>query len=164
MLREPGMRLGGWSGIVTLLWLVLLIALFQRINSVNGLAGILGLFSMGLLACGAAASGTAFSGLCAVGMAGSLIGFLVYNLPPTRIQLGSSGAGLLGFLVGNLSITHPYRDQQHAMLAALILAVLGASFVTWRGALKQLPALPLTSRPVPRNASRGVSPRPHTRR
>ena len=158
-LTEFGMHLGGWSGVVTLCWLVLLIALFQRINAVNGLAGGLGLFSMALLAHGAAATGTAFSGLCAIGMAGALIGFLVYNLPPTRIQLGSSGAGLLGFLVGNLSITAPYREHQSAMVAVLFIAVIGASFATWRCAIKLLPSQSLSPKPVARPASRiGAAP------
>lgn len=163
-LAEVGMRLGGWSGVATLSWLVLLIALFQRINSVNGLAGCLGLLSMGLLAYGAAASGTAFSGLCAIGMAGSLIGFLVYNLPPAKIQLGSSGAGLLGFLVGNLSITNPYRDHQSAMLAILIIAGLGASFATWRAAIKLLPTMPLASKTSSRRLSRITSIQVRVRR
>lgn len=163
-LTEAGMRLGGWSGVVTLLWLVLFMVLFQRINSVNGLAGCLGLVSMGLLAYGTAATGTAFSGLCAIGMAGALIGFLVYNLPPTKIQLGSSGAGLLGFLVGNLSITHPDRDHQSAMIAMLIIAVLGATFATWRAAIKLLPNAPLSPKLSSRPVSRLTSPQVRDRR
>jgi len=163
-LTEVGMHLGQWGGVVTLSWLVLLIVLFQRINLVNGLAGCLGLASMGLLAYGAAASGTAFSGLCAIGMAGALIGFLVYNLPPAKIQLGSSGAGLLGFLVGNFSITHPHHDQQSAMLAVLVIVGLGASFATWRSAMKLLPTMPLAPKASHRRISRVTSPSPRARR
>ena len=163
-LTEAGMRLGGWSGVVTLLWMVLFMVLFQRINSVNGLAGCLGLVSMGLLAYGAAGSGTVFSGLCAIGMAGALIGFLVYNLPPAKIQLGSSGAGLLGFLIGNLSITHPHRDYQSAMIAMLIIASLGATFATWRAAIKLLPTAPLSPKPFSRPVSRLTSPQTRARR
>ena len=163
-LTEAGMHLGGWSGVVTLLWLVLFMALFQSINSVNGLAGCLGLVSMGLLAYGAAAVGTAFSGLCAIGMAGALIGFLVYNLPPAKIQLGSSGAGLLGFLVGNLSIAHPDRGQQSAMIAMLIIAVLGACFATWRASVSLLSGKPSSPKLVVRPISRLSSPQARVRR
>lgn len=163
-LAEAGMNVGRWSAVATLFWMVLFIALFQRINSVNGLAGCLGLISMGLLAYGAAASGPAFSGLCAIGMAGALVGFLVYSLPPAKIQLGSSGAGLLGFLIGNLSITHPDRDHQSAMVAMLIVAVSGASYVTWRAAVKLLPTTPLSPKLSARPVSRLTSPHMRARR
>ncbi|NUM45474.1 MAG: hypothetical protein HUU38_12285, partial [Anaerolineales bacterium] len=110
-------------------------------------------------------AGNSFSGLCAVGVAGALVAFLVYNLPPSRVRLGTSGAGLLGFLVGVLSISNSHPDGDTSVLAILLLAILAASFATWRGALKLLPAFPLRpkpeSRPLP---SRITSARSRARR
>lgn len=161
-LASLGVHLEHWSGIATLGWLVLVIALFQRINSVNWLAGCLGLLAMGLLA--RCATGNSFAGLCAIGMAGALVGFLVYNLPPTRVRLGSSGAGLLGYLVGILSISNSHQDHEASILAVMLIAVLGASFATWRNAIKLLPAFPLRPKPATRPAvSRITSPRSHER-
>lgn len=157
-----GWRTELWDSFVTLGWLLLLIALFQRINSVNCLAGCVGLLAMGVLAHGAI--GNSFSGLCAVGMAGALAGFLIYNLPPTRIRLGSSGSGLLGYLVGVLSITNTHHDHEASGLAVLLIAVLGASLATWRGALKLLPTLPFRPKPAPRHVNRVASLRARERR
>lgn len=162
-LAALGIHLEHWSGLATLGWLVLVIALFQRINSVNWLAGCLGLLAMGLLARGS--TGNSFAGLCAVGMAGALVGFLVYNLPPTRVRLGSSGAGLLGYLVGILSVSNSHQDHESSVLAMMLIAVLGASFATWRNAIKLLPSYPLRPKPATRpSISRITSPRPHERR
>jgi UDP-GlcNAc:undecaprenyl-phosphate/decaprenyl-phosphate GlcNAc-1-phosphate transferase len=162
-LASLGIHLEQWSGLATLGWLVLVIALFQRINSINWLAGSLGLLAMGLLA--HHATGNSFAGLCAIGMAGALVGFLVYNLPPTRVRLGSSGAGLLGYLVGILSVSNSHHDHETSVLAVMLIAVLGASFATWRNAIKLLPTYPLRPKPVTRPAiSRIASPRSHERR
>lgn len=165
-LNAPFAAIGGhmefWNSFVTLGWLLLLITLFQRINSVNCLAGCVGLLAMGVLAHGAI--GNSFSGLCAVGMAGALIGFLIYNLPPTRVRLGSSGSGLIGYLVGVLSITNAHRDHEASGLAVLMIAVLGASLATWRGALKLLPTVPLRPKPAQRQVNRVTSLRSRERR
>lgn len=162
-LASLGIHFEHWSGLATLAWLVLVIALFQRINSVNWLAGCLGLLAMGLLARGA--TGNSFAGLCAVGMAGALVGFLVYNLPPTRVRLGSSGAGLLGYLIGILSVSNSHQDHETSVLAAMLIAVLGASLATWRNAIKLLPEYPLRPKPVtPPAISRITSPRSRERR
>lgn len=162
-LASFGIHLEHWSGLATLGWLVLLIALFQRINSVNGLAAGLGLLAMGLLA--HRATGNSFAGLCAIGMAGALVGFLVYHLPPTRVRLGSSGAGLLGYLIGILSVSNSHHDHEASVLAMMLIAVLGASFATWRHAIKLLPTCPLRPKPIARPViSRIPSTRPHERR
>jgi UDP-GlcNAc:undecaprenyl-phosphate GlcNAc-1-phosphate transferase len=42
--------------------------------------------------------------LAAVGLAGALVGFLAYNLPPARIYLGDSGSMVIGLVLGILAI------------------------------------------------------------
>jgi UDP-N-acetylmuramyl pentapeptide phosphotransferase/UDP-N-acetylglucosamine-1-phosphate transferase len=64
-------------------------------------------------------------------MAGALLGFLVYNLPPTRIYLGSGGAGLIGFLAGNFSIVHPDGDTAMAAALVVVLPALGLCLAVW---------------------------------
>src|SRR5262249_19626995 len=65
--------------------------------------------------------------LCAVGMAGALAGFLVYNLPPARIRLGSAGASLIGFLIASLTILIAQGGTLLAASTVPFLAVLGVS-------------------------------------
>ena len=162
-LNSIGLPAHEWTGLATLGWLVLLIVLFQRINSMNHLAGLAGLAAMAVIARDAV--GNSFSGLCAVGLAGALVAFLVYNLPPSRVRLGTSGAGLLGYLVGVLSVSNSHPDGDTSVMAILLIAVAAASLATWRGAIKLLPALPIRTRPVSRpSPSRIASVRPRVRR
>ena len=135
-------HLGAWSGVLTVFWLVGLTNLFHRVNSINGLAGCLGLVLMTLLAYSSAGAGAAFPALCAFGMAGALLGFLVYNLPPTRTCMGSGGAGLIGFLAGSFSLVHPDREVTMAAALVLVLPALGLCLTFWPRAPKPSPSTP----------------------
>ena len=121
-----------WSGILTVLWLVGLTNLFNRIDVFHGLAGGIGLLLMGLLAYLGAGADSGFTTLCAIGMAGALLGFLTYNLPPARIALGGGGACLVGFLIANLVILQPGKDTKVAAFMALVLPLFGLCLVVLR--------------------------------
>lgn len=162
-LTSIGLPMHQWTGLATLGWLVLLIVLFQRINSMNYLAGLAGLAAMAVIARGSV--GNSFPGLCAVGIAGALVAFLVYNLPPSRVRLGTSGAGLIGYLVGVLSVSNSHPDGDTSVLAILLISIAAASLATWRGAIKLLPNLPIRPKPSPRpSPSRITTLRPRVRR
>jgi UDP-GlcNAc:undecaprenyl-phosphate GlcNAc-1-phosphate transferase len=131
-------HLGVWSWVITVLWLVALTNLFHRFDAINGLAGGVGFVVLSLLAYAGAAAGAAFPTLCAIGMAGALLGFLVYNLPPARICMGGGGAGLIGFLIANFSIAHPDKETSMAATLVLLLPLLGVVLAIWPG----IPKLP----------------------
>ncbi len=72
-------------------------------------------------------------------LAGSLLGFLRYNLPPARIYLGDAGSLFIGLMLGALAMNNAYT--KHNLVAslspALILAVplldmLFVMYVRWR--------------------------------
>ena len=142
LLRGFFSHLGAWAGVFTVLWLLALTNLFHRMNSINGLAGGVGLVLMTLLAYTSAGTSAGFSALCAIGMAGALLGFLIYNLPPARIYLGSGGAGLIGFLIANFSIVHPDKETTMAAVLVLVLPLLGAGLAILPIAPKTSPAAP----------------------
>jgi len=126
-------HLGVWAGVFAVLWLLALTYLFHRLDTINGLAGGVGLVLMISLACTGIGTGAGFSALCAIGMAGALLGFLVYNLPPARICLGGGGAGLIGFLIGNFSLVHPDNETTLAAVLGLVLPLLGMCLALWLG-------------------------------
>ena len=132
-------HLGAWSWVFTVLWLVALPNLFQRLDAINGLAGGTGFVVLSLLAYAGAAAGAGFPVLCAIGMAGALLGFLVYNLPPARIYMGGGGAGLIGFLIANFSIVHPDKQTSVATILVLLLPLLGLCLAIWPGTPKASP-------------------------
>ncbi|MXV17373.1 MraY family glycosyltransferase [Hufsiella ginkgonis] len=77
---------------------------FNLIDGVDGLAGCLGVvmtFMFAFLFYKAGETGWCYLALAS---AGSIIGFLLYNMPAARIFMGDSGSLLIGFLVVTMSI------------------------------------------------------------
>jgi UDP-GlcNAc:undecaprenyl-phosphate/decaprenyl-phosphate GlcNAc-1-phosphate transferase len=119
LLVAAGVRLEplGPLGAVGVVVLVLLLS-----NAVNLIDGQDGLASgLGAIACAGLAAVTAASGqslpLAAVALAGSLVGFLAWNLSPARIFLGNSGAYGLGVLLALLAARLTF-DGWHGLIAA----------------------------------------------
>ncbi len=89
-------------------WLSLLLSLFVYIvivNAINLIDGVDGLAAgVGLIACVAFAfwfyqTGDQPLALLAMGLAGSLLGFLIYNFQPAKIFMGDSGSLIIGIIL-----------------------------------------------------------------
>ena len=118
LLVAGGLRLEplGVLGAAGTVVLVLLLA-----NAVNLIDGQDGLASgLGAIACAGMAAVAAANGsipLVAVATAGSLVGFLAWNLSPSRVFLGNSGAYGLGTLL-TLLACRLTGDGWHGLIAA----------------------------------------------
>jgi UDP-GlcNAc:undecaprenyl-phosphate GlcNAc-1-phosphate transferase len=85
----------------------LLLGAVNSINLIDGMDGLLGSIGLWLslaLAAMAALVGHWWAVLPALALAGALIGFLRYNLPPASIFLGDAGSMVVGLLLGTLAI------------------------------------------------------------
>jgi UDP-GlcNAc:undecaprenyl-phosphate/decaprenyl-phosphate GlcNAc-1-phosphate transferase len=133
--------LGNWGAFVTVLWLVGMTNLINLIDGMDGLAGGICLMLMGLLAYVGQENGGLVLLVC--GMAGALIGFLCFNLPPARIYLGDSGAYFLGFQIGLYAIMNSNKGTVFAALVAplfvLALPILDTTLAILRRGLRGLP-------------------------
>lgn len=91
------LELGVFSYPVTVIWIVAISNALNFIDGVDGLAG--GIAAIAALFFGLAAVliGQNVSALIAIGLFGSLLGFLVYNSPPARIFMGDGGSYVLGY-------------------------------------------------------------------
>jgi len=113
----------GWLGIpLTVLWLVGCINALNLIDGMDGLASIVGLSTATMLGVIAASEGHPHVALMAVVLAGSLAGFLLYNLPPASIFLGDSGSMVIGLTIGVLGM-------QGAMKTSATLAITAPAVV-----------------------------------
>jgi UDP-GlcNAc:undecaprenyl-phosphate GlcNAc-1-phosphate transferase len=95
---------GHASFLVTVLWIV---AMTNAINFIDGRDGVsLGvvIFCCVTLAAVAHHSAHPTVALLLIAMAGAGLGFLPFNLPPASAYVGDSGAYVLGFVLGTLSI------------------------------------------------------------
>ena len=95
----------GWLGIpLTVLWLVGCINALNLIDGMDGLASIVGLSAAVMMGMIAASEGHPHVALMAAVLAASLLGFLMYNLPPASVFLGDSGSMVIGLSLGLLGI------------------------------------------------------------
>jgi UDP-GlcNAc:undecaprenyl-phosphate/decaprenyl-phosphate GlcNAc-1-phosphate transferase len=102
------------AGVVVLL--LLLANAVNLIDGQDGLAGGLGAIASVGLAVVIAANGE--DPVLAVVLAGALVGFLAWNLPPARIFLGNGGAYGLGSLLTVLAAQATTLHGYHGLLAA----------------------------------------------
>ena len=114
-------QFGFFSMWVTVIWIVAIMNLINLIDGLDGLAGGVGLLLMGLLGFLAYESGVAISFVLALGMVGSIFGFLFHNFPPAKVYMGDSGAYLIGFVIAALSLLN---SEKGTVLAALIAPVM----------------------------------------
>ncbi len=94
----------GWYGIPLFFFAV--IAITNAINLVDGMDGLAGgicFFAALTSAVIGIAKGDLFTATMAFTVAGSLLGFLMFNLPPASIFMGDGGAMMMGFLLGTLA-------------------------------------------------------------
>ncbi|MDH7599990.1 MAG: MraY family glycosyltransferase [Sedimentisphaerales bacterium] len=133
------------TGIGSILWIVLLMNIFNFLDNMDGLcAGVAAIVSSILLVA-AARSGQILVGGLALATIGSLLGFLVQNLPPAKVFMGDAGSMLVGLLVAILSIRTTYYHQAASgpwypvLMPMIALAVPLYDFVTvmalriWQG-------------------------------
>jgi UDP-GlcNAc:undecaprenyl-phosphate/decaprenyl-phosphate GlcNAc-1-phosphate transferase len=98
---------------------VLVLLLSNAVNLIDGQDGLAS--GLGAIACAGMAAVAAAQGsgppLVAVALAGSLVGFLAWNLSPARVFLGNSGAYGIGVLLAFLA-ARLTDDGWHGLIAA----------------------------------------------
>lgn len=114
-------ELGLWQCPFTLFWLVTCVNVINLVDGLDGLAA-----TIGIIACIALAALAIMNGLFGVAavtlvLAGSLLGFLLYNWPPAKIFLGDCGSLTIGFLVGALSIEAPAKTAAGCAMAVPLM-------------------------------------------
>jgi UDP-GlcNAc:undecaprenyl-phosphate GlcNAc-1-phosphate transferase len=133
--------LGVYAWPVTVLWLVAITNIIRLIDGADGLAGVVALMLMILLS--VVSDSADLAPLMAVGMAGALLAFLCFNLPPARICLGAGGAHFLGFLIGALALYDSHQGKVVAALVAplmvLLVPILDAAVAMARRGMLGLP-------------------------
>ncbi len=111
------------SFLLTVGWIMIVSNAFNLIDGIDGLSSGVGLIVLLTLFVLAADHREAVPVLGALAVAGSLAGFLRFNLPPARIFLGDCGALAVGYTAAVVSIG-TYQKGSTAMVIALPLLAL----------------------------------------
>jgi UDP-GlcNAc:undecaprenyl-phosphate GlcNAc-1-phosphate transferase len=133
---DVNLPLGIWAIPFTVFFLL------GAINSLNLLDGMDGLLSTVALIVTLAFAGMAIMvgrwvpACVAMTLAGALLGFLRYNLPPANIYLGDAGSMLIGLAIGALAIKSSLKTGATFALAAplaiLIIPILDTTAAIFR--------------------------------
>ena len=97
-------ELGFMAPVLTVIWIVFFTNAINLIDGRDGVATGVSVFAAVSLAYIASSTEHPTVAILLVAMAGAGLGFIPFNLPPATSYLGDSGALLLGFLLGSLSI------------------------------------------------------------
>ena len=97
-------ELGFMGYVFAAFWLLGCINAINLLDGMDGLVGSFTLIASITIAILAVLTNQILIALIALALAGCIIGFLRYNLPPARIYLGDCGSMLLGLLIGALAL------------------------------------------------------------
>ncbi len=98
----------GVNYFLTFLWVLTFTNAFNFVDIMDGLAGSLAFFSCAGFAAISLYFQESNAAMIALALAGSLLGFLLFNLPPARIFMGDTGSLFLGFTVAALAFIVDY--------------------------------------------------------
>lgn len=115
--------LGFMAPVVTVLWVVFFTNAINLIDGRDGVAAGVAIFAAVTLAQVASHSEHPTVALLLVAMAGGGLGFLPFNLPSASSYLGDSGALLLGFILGSLSIRASTGATESVFIAVPVVAL-----------------------------------------
>ena len=96
------------SGFLTVLWIVAITNSFNLLDNMDGLSsGVAGIATLIFIWFSYQAGHTYMVLILSVFL-GSILGFLPYNFPPSKIFMGDSGSMFLGFQLGILTVLNSY--------------------------------------------------------
>ncbi len=111
------------SLLVTMLWFLGCMNIWNLIDGMDGLASGVGLLVSGTLTLVAIHHDNIGVAITASALAGSLAGFLLYNWHPACIFLGDSGSLLIGLLIGVIGVQGAFKGASSISILFPILAM-----------------------------------------
>lgn len=119
----PNLSLWYFAPIATVLWVVFFTNAINLIDGRDGVASGVSIMAAITLAAVAANSHHPTVALLLVAAVGGTLGMLLFNLPPASVYVGDSGAYLLGFIIGSLSIRAATGVEDAVFVAIPIIAM-----------------------------------------
>lgn len=89
---------------ITLGWLLLCINSINLIDGADGMCATVGWIAFAAVAAISSFTGNHMEAIISAALAGALLGFLFYNLPPASVFLGDNGSMLIGLFLGVLTM------------------------------------------------------------
>ena len=132
---------GSFSILLTILWIIGITNSINLIDGIDGLASGLVFLSCMTLTFVYLEREIVEASFLAVILAGSVLGFFIFNFPPAKIILGDSGSlplGLLVSLITLIPLNQKFTDEIYYLIPiiTLLLPILDTTFAFFRRFLK----------------------------
>jgi UDP-GlcNAc:undecaprenyl-phosphate GlcNAc-1-phosphate transferase len=108
---------------ITVLWVVLVINAINLIDGLDGLAAGVGFLVCLVLLILSILGERYIPAAVLAGLAGSLLGFLVFNSNPASIFMGDSGSYFIGFVLASVSMMGSFKGQTAASILIPMIAL-----------------------------------------
>jgi UDP-GlcNAc:undecaprenyl-phosphate GlcNAc-1-phosphate transferase len=99
---------------LTVAWIVVIVNAVNFIDNMDGLAAGIGMVAALCFMAATVLNGQWFIASALALLAGSLAGFLVWNIPPARIFMGDGGSLFVGYMLACLAARTTFVDAAHA--------------------------------------------------
>lgn len=136
-----GIHLGVVGFFATVIWIYVVTNAINFIDGRDGVAVGVAIFACVTMAQVGAHSSHPTVALLLVALAGAGLGFLPFNLPPASAYVGDSGAYVLGFILGTLSVRASTGPTNQIFIAVPLVAlgypILDAGLAAVRRILQQ---------------------------
>ena len=113
--------LGAWSLPLTVIWVAAMVNAMNLIDGLDGLAGGVAMFAATSLFTVAVLDAQPVLALFAAALAGSALGFLLYNFAPAMIFMGDSGSMTIGYIFASSAL---WSSGKRATAFALLLSII----------------------------------------
>jgi len=100
---------------VTVLWIMLITNAFNFLDNMDGLSAGVAAIAALIFAVTAVRGGQIFVPMLALVIAGSLLGFLIYNFSPASIFMGDAGSLVIGYLLSVVTILTTFYDPTRSV-------------------------------------------------
>jgi UDP-GlcNAc:undecaprenyl-phosphate GlcNAc-1-phosphate transferase len=114
-----------FSGVLTVFWVVTVTNAVNFIDIMDGLAAGCGALASLAFFAFALHAGRMNDALLALALAGSCLGFLIYNHAPAKVYMGDAGSHFIGFALAGIALNLQYSHQNHlAVFSPLVILAL----------------------------------------
>mgnify|MGYP001308876723 CR=1 FL=1 len=112
-----------WSFILTQIWMLTVINMFNLIDGIDGLATGISCISAGILFLVSLAVSPSLISMLLVAIVGATFMFLKFNFFPAKIFLGDSGSLLLGYLFAFVSIVGVMKTTTSFLVLVFVFSI-----------------------------------------
>lgn len=121
---------------ISLLWIIGITNAVNLLDVMDGLAGGVALVILSGFCMISSMNGDSLTLGFSCVLAGSVLGFWIFNVPPAKVYMGNSGSHFLGLVIAAISLTARYStsDRVIALLTPMLLLgfpILDTMFLIW---------------------------------